>query len=407
MTNVFTPMPRHGRTPAGSIGNSNGQRNTFLGYKTLMLLRRTACTLALLGLPLLAQNASKGPELVGTVSFDIGSNQGRVETMEITIGDGGTGPYKAVLTGDPSLPTHAIWRPKNLAPFGKTNLLPIVAMGNGGCRNSSGELRNILSDIASHGFVVVSIGPAGNAVIMGSEERTNTTASSQLLDGVAWAIAENTRQGSPFFGKIDVTKVAVAGQSCGAEQAVDVSLDPRVTTTIMLNQGVNMTQRRPPEAAAAANPGAQTTPAGAPPAAPAKPRGAERRDLRYAPHAPLMVRSPDSPPPSFDRSARIDILGKLHGPIFFLNGGPKDSGFAPAKSNFEFINHVPAVFAHQDVGHFPATYRQPNGGAFSKAFTAWVKWQLKGDESAKKMFVGEKCGLCTDPTWTIERKNVQ
>ena len=25
---------------------------------------------------------------------------------------------------------------------------------------------------------------------------------------------------------------------------------------------------------------------------------------------------------------------------------------------------------------------------------AWWKWQLNGDEEAKKMFVGEDCGLC-------------
>jgi len=28
---------------------------------------------------------------------------------------------------------------------------PIVAFGNGGCRNGSGEFRNFLSDVASHG----------------------------------------------------------------------------------------------------------------------------------------------------------------------------------------------------------------------------------------------------------------
>ena len=36
----------------------------------------------------------------------------------------------------------------------------------------------------------------------------------------------------------------------------------------------------------------------------------------------------------------------------------------------------------------------------------WLKWQLKGDNSAAKMFVGPSCGLCTDPKWTIERKKL-
>jgi hypothetical protein len=103
---------------------------------------------------------------------------------------------------------------------------------------------------------------------------------------------------------------------------------------------------------------------------------------------------------------RGEILSKLHAPILFLNGGPSDSGFTSAKSNFEAIGHGPVVLAYQEVGHYPATYRQPNGGAFAKAVGAWLKWQLKGDQNAKKMYVGDSCGLCKDSTWKIERKKL-
>jgi pimeloyl-ACP methyl ester carboxylesterase len=105
-------------------------------------------------------------------------------------------------------------------------------------------------------------------------------------------------------------------------------------------------------------------------------------------------------------SVRGEILSKLHAPILFLNGGPSDSGFASAKSNFEAIGHGAVVLAYQEVGHYPATYRQPNGGAFAKAVGAWLKWQLKGDQNAKKMYVGDSCGLCKDSTWKIERKKL-
>ena len=352
---------------------------------------RALCAL-LLASPFLIAQQKKVPELTGTIAFDVDSRSGRVETLEVTIGNGGTGPYQAILSGDPSLPTHAIYRPHNLQPFGKTNPLPIVAFANGGCRNTSGEFRNFLSDIASQGFLVVSIGPAGNSVVMGSEERTNTTASSQLLDGVTWAIAENGRESSGFYQKVDVTKVAVMGQSCGGGQAVDVSLDPRVTTTVVLNQGVNMAQRTP---------GAL---AGQPRRAPGSP--APPPD-RYAPLAPALVRAPEDSAAPVPSPNRLEILGKLHAPILFLNGGPKDSGFANAKANFEAIQHIAVALAYQDVGHYPATYRQPNGGAFAKAVGAWLKWRLKGDEAAKKMFSGDACGLCQDPTWTLERKTIE
>jgi hypothetical protein len=306
--------------------------------------------------------------------------------------------------GEPSLPTHAIYRPRDLRPFGGRNLLPSVAFGNGGCRNTSGEFRNFLSDVASQGFLVVAIGPAGNAVVMGSEERTNTTAASQLLDGVTWATAENARAGSAYFQKLDVTKVAVSGQSCGASQAIEVSSDPRVTTTIALNQGINIGTggrgQNPAAPLAPSAPGTEANRAGAGRGAPTP-----VRDARYAPQAPALVRAPsDAAAPGPTGADRAQMLQKLHGPILFLNGGPNDSGHRTAKANFEAIQNVPAVHAHEDVGHYPATYRQPNGGAFAKVAGSWLKWQLKGDLTAAKMFVGSSCGLCTDPKWTIERK---
>jgi hypothetical protein len=191
---------------------------------------------------LIATAQDEVPDLTGTVAFNVGSRSGRVESLVVTIGDGGTGQYKAVLIGDSSLPTHAIYRPRDLRPFNKQNPLPIVAYGNGGCRNTSGEVRNFLSDIASQGFLILAIGPAANAAVMGSEDRTNMTASSQLLDGVNWAIAENSRAGSAYFNKIDVSKIAVMGKSCGAQQAIEVSGDPRITATVALNQGINLSR---------------------------------------------------------------------------------------------------------------------------------------------------------------------
>jgi hypothetical protein len=60
-----------------------------------------------------------------------------------------------------------------------------------------------------------------------------------------------------------------------------------------------------------------------------------------------------------------------------------------------------------EVGHM-ATYSRPNGGAFAVGPVAWLKWQLKDDANAKAMFVGEKCGLCTDAEWTVvERRKLK
>jgi hypothetical protein len=331
------------------------------------------------------------PDFSGVISFNVHSPSGRVETLAVTIGDGGTGPYKAILSGDSSLPTHAIYRPRDLGPFGGSNLLPIVAFANGGCRNGSGEFRNFLSDLASHGYIVVAIGPAGEALVGGSEGRVGQTQPSQLLDGVAWAIAQNSLQGADLYHKIDTSKVAVMGQSCGGSQARSVSGDPRVTTTVMLNSGG---APGPTRAATAANPPAANSQATNMSAA------LDRAGRRYAPYASglpdatgLMAASAGSNTVTF------------HGPVAFVNGGPRDLAYKGALAAFETIANVPALFAFQDVGHYPATYREPNGGAFAVLVNAWLQWHLKGDRSAAKMFVGAQCGFCSDSKWNIQMKN--
>lgn len=92
---------------------------------------------------------------------------------------------------------------------------------------------------------LVVIGPAGNSLVAGSEGRTAQTKPQQLLDGVDWALKQDTSQGSEHFHKIDTAKIAVMGQSCGTGQAISVSGDPRVTTTVLLNGGGSSAARAP------------------------------------------------------------------------------------------------------------------------------------------------------------------
>lgn len=307
------------------------------------------------------------PELVGSVAAAVGSPSGIVQRVSVTVGDGGTGPYPAVLTGDPSLSTHTIYRPRDLSAFGSANRLPIVAWANGGCRSTSGEFRNFLSEIASHGFVIVAIGPAAHSAVMGSEAPTGTSDASALLDGVTWTIAEDTRPGSIYYQKIDIRRVAVMGQSCGGVQALDVSRDPRVTTTVVWNSGV-------------------------------------LADLLSTPGSTTSLMK--SMAPMIGRMTRERLI-ELHGPVAYFIGGRSDVAYTRAAADFQAIDHVPVLLANRDVGHYPATYREPHGGALAIAGTAWLKWQLKGDATAARMFVGDDCGLCRDAAWTVERKNLR
>lgn len=344
--------------------------------KNGMILSFLVATGAVLA-PVGAFAQQPAPSLVGTISFQAPS--GKLERMMVTIGDGGTGPYPAVLAGDPSLATHTIYRPADLSPFGGTTRLPIIAWGNGACRNNSGEYRNFLGEIASHGFLVVAIGPAAGSLVMGSgEQGGGGTEASQLLDGVEWALAQDELQGGEYFQKIDRENIAVMGHSCGGVQALDVSGDPRVTTSVIMNSGVLPARPAGPPPSASADPSATPAPGGPP--------GGALSGMA---------------------AMTKDRLSELHGPVAYFVGGTEDIAYENAVDDFDRINHVPVLIGSQDVGHYPATFRQDHGGAFGVAAVAWPKWQLKDDAAAARQFIGADCGLCGDPAWTIRSKNLQ
>jgi len=258
----------------------------------------------------------------------------------------GTGPYSAISEVDPGLPTHTIFRPANLDDLGSARL-QVLAWANGGCANSPRGFEPFLAEIASHGFLVIAIGA--------TPPLEGQTSYKQLTQAIDWAEAQSARPGAKYRGKIDLSKVAVAGQSCGGLQAIEASFDPRVTTTMVCNSGVLNTSAR-------------------------------------APAMPVNVSK--------------DMLAKLHTPMFYLIGGPKDIAYPNATDDVARIDKVPAVMMNLDVGH-GGTYRETNGGEFGKAAVAWLKWQLKGDQAAKKMFVGADCGFCSSDAWKIEVKNLK
>lgn len=264
----------------------------------------------------------------------------------------GTGPYSAILEGDPTLPTHTIYRPQLLDPFGRTTAkLPIVVWGNGGCANSSFPFRNFLLEIASHGFLVVAIGQADD---LGPDPGVGRTRSSQLLDAVDWAIVEQERPQSPYAGKLDIEKIAVMGMSCGGLQALAVSPDPRITTSVIWNSGL------------------LTTP---PP-----------------PHLPM---------PDVAKS----VLERLHAPIAYFLGGVEDIAYANAMDDVALIDRVPLFFGSIDVGH-GGTFSEPNGGEFGQVGVAWLKWRLLDDQEAGTLFAGANCGLSSDPRWQVIKKQM-
>lgn len=274
----------------------------------------------------------------------------------IVIEEGGRGPYRAIAMGEIALPAFTIYRPENLNDFGKSKKLPILLWGNGGCADSSGMHKLYLNEIASHGFILFAIGPVSSLDKplqmgpMGGERKQIS-----LLEALDWAIAENSNKLSAYFGKLDTERVAAMGMSCGGLQALEVSPDPRIKTSVICNSGI--LNNEPP---------------------------------------------PGLPMPAVTK----DILKKLHAPIIYIIGGEEDIAYPNAVDDFARIEKIPVVMINLDVGH-GGTYADPHGGAFSDPTIAWLKWQLNGDTEASLMFRGEDCGLCLDEEWKIEIKNIE
>ena len=305
--------------------------------------------------------------------FDVAKMRADMEAYSKMPDTVGTGRYPALKETDPSLPDHVIYRPADLTKLGKQKL-GVLAWGNGGCSADGAGARLHLAEIASHGYLAIAAGtilsgpgapprapgsaPPGALAAPGAAGARPSipppaTKASSLRDAIDWALAENARAGSPYFGRIDPKWIAVSGWSCGGLQALEIAADPRVRTVIIHNSGI------------------------------------------FSPGA--------NPIPGMDLSKAL--LQKLHTPTLYILGGPTDIAFANGMDDFKQINTVPVMVVNLDVGH-GGTFLQPDGGRAASVAVSWLDWQLKGDSQAAKRFVGADCGLCTDPQWQVQRKNM-
>jgi hypothetical protein len=272
----------------------------------------------------------------------------------------GTGRFPAMKEEVSSLPRHVVYRPKDLAALGRLKL-GTVAWGNGGCSDDGASSRFHLLELASHGYLVI----ASGRILSGPgapprEPRPATppgqippprTQVSDLTDAIDWALGENQRTGSPYFGRIDPAQIAYSGWSCGGLQALQVAKDPRVKTLVIHNSGV-------------LNDGPGTIPG---------------------------------------MDVRKEVLQTLHTPVIYIQGGPTDIAYANGMDDFKRVGHVPIAIANLPVGH-GGTFLEPNGGAAGSVAVSWLDWQLRGDTQSAKRFLGEDCGLCKDTRWSLERK---
>lgn len=267
--------------------------------------------------------------------------------------EGGTGPFKAIMQEEPSLPMHTVFCPQDLEPFGAENPLPVVVWGNGACYNSPFEHYLFLNEIASHGYIILASG------YMPKEDEpykfdTIRSTPDQQIESIDWIIAQNADKNSPYYQKADLNHILAAGMSCGGLQTLENSADPRLSGIMICNSGLF------------------SNPAGA---------------------------VPGMPMPEKEKLNDIKV------PVIYILGGPEDIAYENGMDDFHRIQHVPAFAANFPVGH-GGTYAQPNGGEFAVVATAWLDWQTKGSAEAAQMFLGEPCGLSQREGWTTEKNEL-
>ncbi|WP_041259555.1 hypothetical protein [Pseudofrankia inefficax] len=246
--------------------------------------------------------------------------------------------YDGIVAPSTTLAQHTVYQPADLGAV--KDLLPIVVWGNGGCQANGTQVKMFLQRLASYGILAVASGDA---------DGKGASQASWLLDAVTWATAENARPGSPYQGKLDTHAISAQGLSCGGLEALDVSADPRISSTILWSSG-------------------------------------------SFPNGQLIVGK--------------EALTKLHAPIAWIDGGPSDIAYPNAVDDYNRVpSTIPAVLAqYGDVGHgqqlAPAHLNEMAGVAAS-----WIDAVDYKNAAAKARFVGPACGLCDQQPWKIQAKN--
>lgn len=284
----------------------------------------------------------------------------------------GTGPWPAFAASVDGLPLHTVFRPQRWP----AQQLPLYLWGNGGCSANGLAHAAYLRQVASSGYFVIALGSPGteqpsrpvsppqSPSQSPAPPRTgglpaapapggDATHVRQHLEALDWITRESGRAGSEFAGRVDLTRIAVGGHSCGGLQALALSGNPRIDTTLVLNSGVYITRE-----------GARSGVA------------IEKGDL-----------------------------AKLHAPVLYLTGGPSDIAHRNALDDAAKLDHVPVFLGALPVGH-GGTFSEPDGGEWARLTVRWLDWQLKSDAEAGRDFSGPQCRLCTDDRWTVIQKQL-
>jgi len=239
--------------------------------------------------------------------------------------------------------SYTMFEPMELGKDGIKH--PILVWGPGAGSNPDIYLQ-LLNHVASHGFVIISY----NSTPQGPE----------LTRAIDWILEESKKESSPYFNKVDTTKIAMGGQSAGSLATFTAGKEERITTTVHINGG------------------------------------------------------------TFDHNDAKNLIK----PAFFICGddpaktggdGTWESDLARPNCDADFMTATVPVWYGVVIGSSHTTVIDnpldmavsPLKVHYLASTVAWLRWQLAGDLVMKMLFVGPDCGYCKQPmVWEVKQKDL-
>ena len=260
------------------------------------------------------------------------------------IDDGGNGAFKSIALSDPAFENYVVYRPQNIkAAVKKEGPLPVVIFANGGCNDTSFPFEHMLSEIASHGYIVIALGAMQTSL---DDRILNKSPNIMMTKAVDLLTKQTKDKTSDYFQSANMKHIAFAGQSCGGAQVLALAAEPRIKTYMMFNSGMG--------------------------------------DMTMA-------------------NASRKSLSVIHAPIIYLVGGESDIATANALLDYDRIDNTSVAFANHLSAGNSGTFEEPYGGSFSRMALKWLDWQLKQKLVNKRVFLNKE--LDDFPEWTMKSKH--